>query len=48
MKMPFPVMFKSKSMGVSHWDSLILLTKVKRLMILFLHVNMDTGQLLSE
>lgn len=47
MTMPSTVMFKSKSMGVS--NCLIFLTKVKRLMMLFLHyMNLNTSQLLSE
>lgn len=42
MKMPSPVMFKSRSVGASNRESLILLTEVKRLITLLLHyVNLE-------
>lgn len=48
-KMPSPVMVKNTNMGESNWDSFILATRAKRLMMLFLcYINLDTGQLLTE
>lgn len=41
-------MFKSRSRNVSSWDSLILLTKVKRFDVIPTLNNLDTGQVLSE
>lgn len=42
------MVFKSISLGIYNWDSLILLTKVKRMMLFLHYMNLDTGLLLWE